>query len=162
MRQTMRVLLSIMSLIIAVQTFGQHKEVKLKLTENVVLTLVKDTFDPKGKNVEMSDNVVISIDHKLVFGTDGEVPRTYLKKATLTIGTKSYDLQVDGMYDPWLEDYFNEKVFSLNSEGPKYRIRGIFSDGAGSYAAEWVVYGQGSIRTILTDDEKLLFEYMDK
>ena len=57
------------------------------------------------------------------------MPRTYLKKATLTIWTKNFDLQVDGMYKPW-QDYFNDKVFKLKIEGAKYTIVGGFSDGA--------------------------------
>lgn len=158
----MRLLITLTLLLLAGQTYGQQKEVKIKLADNVILTLTKDSFDPKGKKIEISDKVVISIDNKLVFGTDGEMPRTYLKNATLTIGTKKYDLQVDGMYNPWHEDYFNNKVFKLRTEGDKYKIVGGFSDGAGYYGVEWVIQGQGCIRTILTNDEKILFEYMDQ
>ena len=75
--------------------------------------------------------------------------------------TKNFDLQVDGMYNPWHEDYFNDKVFKLKTEGAKYKIIGGFSDGAGYYGVEWVAFGQGCIRTILTNDEKILFEYME-
>jgi hypothetical protein len=139
---------------------GQEKKVKVQLADNVSLTLIKDSFDSKGKNVEMSDNILISIDNKIVFGTDGEIPRTYLKKATLTIGTRTFDLQVDGMYNPWHEDYFNDKHFRLIMEGPIYKVIGGLSDGAGFYGVEWVVFGQGSIRTILSNDEKIIFEYM--
>ena len=89
------------------------------------------------------------------------MPRTILKKAILTIGTKTYDLQVDGMYNPWLDKYFNDKVFKLKTEGLKYIVTGRFSDGAGYYGVEWIINGQGSIRTILTNDEKILFEYME-
>jgi len=35
-----------------------------------------------------------------------------------------------------------------------------FSYGAGYYGVEWVAFGQGCTRTILTNDEKILFEYM--
>ena len=158
----MRHLITISLLIIIGQSFGQPRDVKVKLADNITLTLVKDSFDPKGKNIEISDNVVISINKGLVYGTDGEIPRTYLKKATLTIGTTHFDLQVDGMYNPWDEDVFNDKVFRLKTEGAKYKILGGFSDGAGYYGVEWVVYGQGCTRTILTNDEKILFEYMEQ
>jgi hypothetical protein len=157
----MRLLLTITVLILVGESYGQQKEVKVKLADNITLTFLKDTFDPKGKKIEISDKVVISIDNKLVFGTDGEMPRTYLKKATLTIGTKNFDLQVDGMYNPWHEDFFNDKVFKLKTEGAQYKVIGGFSDGAGYYGAEWIVFGQGCIRTILTNEEKILFEYME-
>jgi hypothetical protein len=158
----MRPLLTILLLILVGQTFGQEKELKLKLSDNVTLTFLKDTFDPKGKKIEISYNVVISINNGIVFGTDGEMPRTYLKKATLTIGTEIFDLQVDGMYNPWHEDFFNDQVFKLKMDGAKYVITGGFSDGAGYYGVEWVAYGQGCTRTILTNDEKIIFEYMEQ
>jgi hypothetical protein len=158
----MRLLITITLLILAAQSFGQQKEIKVKLADNVTLTFVKDTFDPKGKKIEISDNAVISIDKGLVFGTDGEMPRTYLKRATLTIGTRNFQLQVDGMYNPWHEDYFNDRVFKLKTEGTKYIINGGFSDGAGYYGVEWVAFGEGCTRTILTNDEKILFEYMEQ
>lgn len=158
----MKLLFTITLLVLVGQSHGQQKEVKVKLADNVTLTFLKGTFDPKGKAIEISDNVVISIDNNLVFGTDGEMPTTFLKKGTLTIGAKNYDLQVDAMYNPWLDDFFNDKVFKLIMEGPKYKIIGGFSDGAGYYGVEWVVFGQGCVRTILTNDEKILFEYMDR
>lgn len=158
----MRYLFTITLLTLVVQSYGQQKEVKVKLADNVTITFLKDTFDPKGKQIEISDKVVISIDNKPVFGTDGEMPRTYLKKATVTISEKNYDLQVDGMYNPWHEDYFNGQGFKLKTGGAEYKITGFFSDGAGYYGVEWVVLGQGCIRTILTNDEKILFEYMDQ
>lgn len=158
----MKHLITITLVILAGQAFAQLQEVKVKLAENVTLTFIKDTFDPKGKKIEKADNAVISIDDGLVFGTDGEMPRTYLKRATLAIGAKRFDLQVDGMYNPWHEDYFNDRVFKLKVEGSKYRITGGFSDGAGYYGVEWVAYGQGCTRTILTNDEKIIFEYMEQ
>ena len=158
----MRQIFTITSLILAGQSFGQQKEVMVKLADNVTLTFLRDTFNPKASKIEMADNVVISIDDGLVFGTDGGMPRTYLKKATLTIGTRKFDLQVDGMYNPWHEDHFNDKVFKLKTEGSKYKITGGFSDGAGYYGVEWIVSGKGCARTILTNDEKILFEYMEK
>ena len=149
-------------MILVGQSYGQ-REGKVKLADNVTLTLIQEPFDPKGKDIELSDNkFVISIDKKPVFGTDGEIPRTFLKKATLTIGSKIYDLQVDGMYNVWLDGYFNDKKFKLKTEGYKYIVTGGLSDGAGFYGVEWVIAGRGSIRTILTNDERIVFEYMER
>jgi hypothetical protein len=149
-------------MILVGQSYGQ-REGKIKLADNVTLTLLQEPFDPKGKDIELSDNkFVISINKKPVFGTDGEIPRAFLKKATLSIGTKIYDLQVDGMYNAWLDGYFNDKKFRLKTEGYKYIVTGGLSDGAGSYGVEWVIAGRGSIRTMLTNDEKILFEYMER
>jgi hypothetical protein len=158
----MRQLLTIMFIILVGQSYGQ-REGKVKLADNVTLTLLQEPFDPKGQEIELSDKkYVISINKKPVFGTDGEVPRTFLKKATLTIGTKNYNLQVDGMYNSWLDKYFNDKIIKLRTEEFKYIVTALFSDGAGTYGVEWVIVGQGSIRTILTNDEKIMFEYMER
>jgi hypothetical protein len=158
----MRLLFTITFMILVGQSYGQ-REGKIKLADNVTLTLFQEPFDPKGKDIELSDNkFVISINRKPVFGTDGEIPRTFLKKATLTIGTKVYDLQVDGMYEAWLDGYFDDKKFKLRIEGLKYIVSGGLSDGAGFYGVEWVIVGRGSIRTILTNDERIIFEYMER
>jgi len=157
----MRLLLTIILFILVEQSHGQESEVKLKLADDVTLIFIKETFDPKGKKIEMHDNVVISIDNGLVFGTDGEMPRTYLKRASLSIGSQEFALQVDGMYNPWHKEFFNDKLFRLKKVGTKYIITGGFSDGAGFYGVEWVAFGRGCTRTILTDDERMLFEYMD-
>lgn len=136
-------------------------DLECELAHDVKLTFAKERFDPAGKAIEVSDNNVLSIDGGIVFGTDGEMPRTYLKKGTLTIGSATYELQVDGMYNPWHDDYFNEKTFRVLRDGAQYRIQGGFSDGAGYYGVEWIVLGKGCTRTILTNDEKILFEYFE-
>ena len=158
----MRILFAIYFITIVGQSFGQ-REVKTKLDDSVTLTLLQEPFDSKGKDIELSDNkFVVSIDKKPVFGTDGEIPRTFLKRATLSIGTRIYDLQVDGMYNAWLDGHFNTKTFTLRREGLKYIVSGGLSDGAGFYGVEWVIAGRGSIRTILSNDERIVFEYMDR
>jgi hypothetical protein len=158
----MRILFAIFFITIVGHSFGQG-EVKVKLDDNVTLILLQEPFDSKGKDIELSDNkFVISINNKPVFGTDGEIPRTFLKKAILSIGTKTYNLQVDGMYNAWLDGYFNDKTFTLRKEGLKYIVSGGLSDGAGFYGVEWVIAGRGSIRTILSNDERIVFEYMDR
>ena len=77
----MRLLLIITFIILVGQSYGQ-REGKVKLADNVTLTLLQEPFDPKGKDIELLDNkFVISVDKKPVFGTDGEIPRTFLKKS---------------------------------------------------------------------------------
>ena len=50
---------------------------------------------------------------------------------------------------------------SINGDGNhRFLLRSWFSDGAGSYCAEWLIVGKSSIRTVLTNDE-WMFEYFD-
>ena len=97
-----------------------------------------------------------------IFGTDGTIPKFTLTKATLTVGRNKYDLQVDNMYNPWFGDGVYDKLFKIRIDGTEIRLTGLFSDGAGSYGAEWLIVGKSSIRTILTKDEWILFEYFER
>jgi hypothetical protein len=89
------------------------------------------------------------IDGKPVFGTDWRLPRNQFVKADIKIGSKTVNLDVSCMYNvtPTPQDFTLEKV-----EGG-YRIRGRFSDGAGSYKAEWFVIQNSSVRTRLANRE---------
>ena len=89
------------------------------------------------------------IDGKPVFGTDWGLPRNQLVQAELTIGPKTIPLDVSCMYNvtPTPQDFTLEKV-----EGG-ILIRGHFSDGAGSYEAEWFVVENSSVRTRLANKE---------
>jgi hypothetical protein len=89
------------------------------------------------------------------------MPKFILSKATLKVGNKTYKLQVDSMYNPWFGNRANEKSFKIENNGNQSILKGIFSDGAGTYGAEWLIFGDASIRTILTNDEGLLFKYFE-
>jgi hypothetical protein len=65
------------------------------------------------------------------------------------------------MYNPWFGDGVNEKLFKIQKEGTELKLTGLFSDGAGTYGAEWLIVGKSSIRTSLTKDEWRLFEYIE-
>jgi len=84
-----------------------------------------------------------------------------LTKATLKIGQNTYDLQVDDMYNPWFGEGVYEGLYKIKKDGTEIRLTGLFFDGAGSYGAAWLIVGKSSIRTILTKDEWILFEYFD-
>jgi len=66
------------------------------------------------------------------------------------------------MYNPWFGEGVYDKLFKIRKDGTEIRITGLFSDGAGSYGAEWLIVGKSSIRTILTKDEWILFEYFER
>lgn len=60
------------------------------------------------------------------------------------------------MYNPWFGDRINENLIGLKIRNGEIKLNGLFSDGAGSYGAEWIFFKESSIRTILSKDEEII------
>ena len=147
-------------LFITTTIFSQENVVKIILNESSSLEIHREIFDPKKHLIEYKDNFVISIDNSPLFGTDGGIPKYKISKAILKIGKKTYNLQTDNMYNPWFGDYLNEEFFKIIHHSENYHIlKAVFSDGAGTYAAEWLIEWNSSIRAILTKDETIIISY---
>lgn len=103
------------------------------------------------------------------FGTDFDLPKTYVKSISITFQKKTYLLDVSDMYDAWgsrpLEQkgvirYFGGQCFDENN----CQVRGLFSDAAGSFVAEWKIINGVPVRTILTNSNdvvNLFHEHID-
>ncbi len=132
----------------------------IQLNDSTSLELVKADFEPINKNIEyIHKNIAVGIDGAVFFGTDGGLPVSVLIEAKLTIGDKVYHLNVQNMYNPWFGESINRVLIQIKTTGNQSRLRGIFSDGAGTYGAEWLVIGNSHIRTILSKDEDILIGY---
>lgn len=95
------------------------------------------------------------------FGTDSGLPKTYVKSITVSYQGQSYSLEVSDMYNAWgtrpLEAkggvrYFGGKFF----DSKNCQFRGVFSDAAGSFAAEWKIVNGVPTRTVLTDSDDVV------
>src|SRR5882724_2818954 len=95
------------------------------------------------------------------FGSVVEIPNTYVKNISIAYQGQSYSLDSSDMYDAWgarpLEvkgavRYFGGKC----SDSKNCRFRGVFSDGAGSFVAEWRVVDGRPNRTVLTDSNDIV------
>ncbi|MDO7887162.1 hypothetical protein [Hymenobacter cheonanensis] len=146
----------------------QAQRVSVKFNANAILVLERVPFSAVGKSLKYYPSKetnerrsVASINGKPFFGSDGEVPRYTLAKAVLLLNGRPYKLRVDRMYNPWFgnsdKDYPNKREFRLLKKGSKYKLRGMFSDGAGGYVAEWQFTGKSFVRTVLTNDETFFF-----
>lgn len=160
-KMTRKSIILIVTILFASTTWGQTDQVKVNLNDSTELTLERVHFDKTGKKFEFFDKFPIAINGRPIFGTDGDFPKFTLTKATLKIGQNTYNLQIDDMYNPWFGEGVNERLFKIKTDGTEIRLTGMFSDGAGSYGAEWLILGKSSIRTILTKDEWILFEYFE-
>ena len=140
-----------------------QSEKTIVLNDSTKLLLVRDTFEPKGKDIvywSNSDQALTSIDGHPVFGTDATMPRTQLSSATLVIGDQKIDLDVSGMYDPWADHPDDKPTFVFNKfmDNPA-RLRGSLGSGAGHYYIEWTVVADKSFRTILTSDSEFICDH---
>ncbi len=73
----------------------------------------------------------IAIDRHVIFGTDGELPKTKLLDAVLTVGDKKYELAVDGMYNPWFGDYLNADFIKMEVHYGLIQFTAVLADGIG-------------------------------
>jgi len=134
---------------------GESKSISntytILLGESMSLHMTVAPFKPEKHKITKCQIIdwtgICLIDGKPVFGTDWGLPRNQLVQADLKIGSKTVNLDVSCMYNvtPTPQDFTLEKV-----EGG-YLIRGRFSDGAGSYEAEWFVIQNSSVRTRLAN-----------
>ena len=101
-------------------------------------------------------------------GSDFGLPKSYVKSITASFGGRTYELDASNMYNAWggrpLEAggtrFFGGKC-ETSEKTDICHLRGIFSDGAGSFVAEWVVVNGKSTRTVLTSSNDVLGLFLD-
>ena len=90
-----------------------------------------------------------------------DLPKTYVKKISISYQGQSYSLNASDMYDAWGERpleykgalrYFGGKC----SDTKNCQFRGLFSDGASSYVAEWEVVDGVATRTVLSNSDDIV------
>jgi hypothetical protein len=112
------------------------QQVQVKIGEHATIVLERVPFSAVGNVLKFDkDKSLHTINGRPAFGTDGELPRYTLAKAILLLNGRSYQLKVSGMYNPWVGDgtayYPRKEAFRLVKAGGVYKLKGMFSDGAG-------------------------------
>ena len=128
----------------------------VQLGENISLQMTSTPFSEKQHKItkcKINDwSGVCLIDEKLIFGTDWDMPRNQLTRAEVKIGKIVVSLDVSCMYNPWFSKPKPEDFKVKKIEGG-YTVTGHFSDGAGSYDAEWLIIQNRSVRIRLARGE---------
>jgi hypothetical protein len=141
-------------------TFILPSGVEVKIVE---ATLKKSLFKIEGCSDKDS---VCRINGHVPFGISFGLPKTYVRKISISFKERSYLLDVSNMYNAWgsrpLEypgkiRYFGGKCSDINN----CQIRGLFSDGAGSFVAEWRIVNGRQVRTVLTDSNDIVNLFME-
>ncbi len=134
------------------------QETTIKLSNNAVLKMKLQPFTPTQHKITTCKVLdwtgTCLIDGKPFFGTDWETPKSQLVEATVVIGGQTkVKLDVSNMFNPWIGEA-SKKDFKISGVEGGLLIHGEFSDGAGSYVAEWLVIDGSSVRTKLQKDER--------
>jgi hypothetical protein len=106
------------------------------------------------------------INGRVPWGAGFELPKTYVRSISVSFQSKSYLLDSSDMYNAWgirplkhpgAIRYFGGNCFDANN----CQFRGLFSDAAATFVAEWRVVDGVSTRTVLSssDDIVQLFKH---
>jgi len=140
-------------------TFTLPSGVKINIVESI---FQKSLFKIEGCTEHSSS---CRINGQIPFGVAFNLPKTYVKSITISYRGKSYLLDVSNMYNAWgsrpLEypgviRYFGGKC----SDTKNCQFRGLFSDAAGSFVAEWQIIDGIPIRTVLTGSDDIVDLFM--
>ena len=134
---------------------------KFTLPSGVQVRIVEAPFDSSRFKVkqcpETRGSTPCLINGSIPFGIGWELPKTFVKSITISFKGQSYELDASQMFNAWGQRplafpapigvrYFGGKCFDSRN----CQFRGLFSDGGGSFAAEWLIVDGVSLRTVLT------------
>jgi hypothetical protein len=133
----------------SVASFTLPSGVSVRITE---APFVARRFKIKGCTQGSSQCL---IGGRLPYGVTGHLPKTYVKEIQVTVGETTHVLDSSSMFDAWgarpLEHPGSIRYFGGSCVNQQHcQFRGIFSDGAGTFVAEWVVFSGLVSRTVLT------------
>ncbi len=137
------------------------------LPSGVSVRIVEAPFKPSRFKIRGCTEGASSclINGRIGAGTTGLLPKTYVKEIRITVGTSSYVLDSSDMYDAWgsrpLEHPGNIRYFGGDCVHQRLcQFRGIFSDGAGTFVAEWIIIDGVSARSVLSSNSDIVGLFM--
>lgn len=136
-------------------TFTIPSQVQITITES---TFVKAAFDIEGCLIE---NESCRINGHIPYGVVSGLPKSYVKSIAVSFQGSTYQLDVTNMYNAWGNRPLEYSVSSRYFGGRCFderncQFRGVFSDAAGSFAAEWVILNGYVTRTVLTSSHDVV------
>lgn len=142
---------------------GLNARREYALPSGVVISIVEAPFSrPKFRITGcVREGEACRINGRIPFGRTSQVPKTYIARIAISFAGATHLLDSSDMYDAWggrpLEypgkiRYLGGQCYDANN----CQIRGLFSDGAGTFVAEWRVIHGRPIRTVLTDSSDVV------
>ena len=122
------------------------RSVEWSLGDGIVLSLEQVPFQAAGHRITRKGAAVIRIDGQRFWGTDGDLPRCQLKSARARIGQGTFDLPVEGLFEPLLSARNSApRQCAARRDKTGTRIRCDFSDMKGAYRVIWTITGNGAM-----------------
>ena len=121
-------------------------------------------FQARSHNVTYCKNetpCACQVDGAWPFGTAPcQLPETQLVELQLRVAGKTYPLSTSRMFNPGIDPAHPEKQFKVSCKAKACTVKASFSDGAGTYVAEWKLQDGKARRTLLSSDEEIVDKVM--
>lgn len=162
----MRCLVLLTTTFLAAAAAAQETQATFTLPSGVSIRIVEAPFAASAHRITSCgyEGSACLIDGRVPFGSALSLPSTYVKRITATYKGSTYDLDSSQMFNAWgrrpLSVGTAVRYFGGQCQDSKNcAFRGLFSDAAGAFVAEWIVVEGTSSRTALSwsDDVKDLF-----
>jgi hypothetical protein len=161
-----KVALAIVLALVSAPAFA-GTEATFTLPSGVNVKIIEAPFEKKFFKISgcTESSATCRINGHVPFGVDFDLPETYVKSISVSYRGQSYSLDASDMYNAWgnrpLEykgviRYFGGKCFDTKN----CQFRGLFSDAAGSFVAEWAIVDGLSIRTVLSGSGDIVDLFM--
>jgi hypothetical protein len=144
--------------------FNMKAQNILQFENNIKLKISIVEFDRDNHIVDTcyfeNQPYYCKIDQMSWFGSDMgmELPKYELKEIVLLNNDEIIPLDVSKMFNPAFNTTISKGQFEVKLINNQIEIHGWFSDGAGTYCAEWLVINGTSNRTLLSNSETDCFE----
>jgi len=140
---------------ISFHTFGPDS---MKFEGNDIIAIVTTApFDPAKHKMDYDEKYLIKIDRRTYYGGYGSVPKTYISRLTVTIGSDTIAIPLIAYSDLYnLNLTYNDKGVQrtgngiyFSKDGHKIYLYLLCKDGTGSYEVTWVIQDKKYLRRVL-------------
>ncbi len=140
-----------------------EKVAQFTLPSGVSVRITEAPFEASKFQIKgcSEDGAYCRINGRIPAGVVFGLPETYMKEILITFKGKSHSLDSSDMYDAWggrplerpgVVRYFGGRCY----DDGDCVFRGVFSDAAGAFAAEWSIVDGVSVRNVLTDSSDVV------
>jgi hypothetical protein len=141
-------------------TLCQGVKSEIQLIGDVKLISIAKVFTASEHKLDTCDTGlgwlnICRIDGKPWFGGDAglDLPKYQLSSLILEFKNKSIKLDVSQMFEPAYNGILQRDQLKITKTRDGFVLDAYFSDGAGTYVAQWKIKNGISNRTVLTKDE---------
>ena len=155
--------LSILLVISFVISACAKAETEFTLPNGIKVSILEENFDKSDFKVTgcAGSGAVCIINGSSPFGSDLGLPKTYVKSIKIFFQEHSYTLDSSNMYNAWGNRHLIQtdkiRYFGGNCYDSKNcQFRGLFSDAAGAFVAEWQIVNGLQYRTVISNSSDII------